>query len=64
MLELIWIDLLSSGKNVFLKSNDTKLELFGLISGLSGAKKNKAYEQKNTIATVKHGGGPVLLWSA
>ncbi len=40
--------------------------LDSLIGGLSGAtkKQNKAYEQKNTIATVKHGGGQVLLWSA
>lgn len=25
-------------------------------------KKGKAYEQKSTILTVKHGGRPVLLW--
>ncbi len=38
-----------------------KLELFGPISGMSGAKKSKL-EWKNTILTIKHGDRPVFLW--
>uniref|UniRef100_A0A8C1YHS4 Uncharacterized protein n=1 Tax=Cyprinus carpio TaxID=7962 RepID=A0A8C1YHS4_CYPCA len=32
------------------------------IFAMSGAKHVSANEQKTTITTVKHGGGPVVLW--
>ncbi|KAI4876531.1 hypothetical protein NFI96_000478, partial [Prochilodus magdalenae] len=40
-----------------------KLELFGTMDQrYVWRRKNQAYEQKNTLPTVKHGGGSVMLW--
>uniref|UniRef100_A0AAQ4RPP5 Transposase Tc1-like domain-containing protein n=1 Tax=Gasterosteus aculeatus aculeatus TaxID=481459 RepID=A0AAQ4RPP5_GASAC len=49
--------------NSVLWSNETKLELFGpMDQRYVWRKKNEAYAEKNTLPTVKHGGGSVMLW--
>uniref|UniRef100_A0A8C7MLT3 Transposase Tc1-like domain-containing protein n=1 Tax=Oncorhynchus kisutch TaxID=8019 RepID=A0A8C7MLT3_ONCKI len=44
-------------------SDETKIELFGLNSTRRVWRKEKdEYNPKNTIPTVKHGGGNIILW--
>ena len=43
-----------------LWSDETKIELFGINS--TWRKRNAEYNPKNTIPTVKHGGGNLMLW--
>uniref|UniRef100_A0AAY5KNT8 Transposase Tc1-like domain-containing protein n=1 Tax=Esox lucius TaxID=8010 RepID=A0AAY5KNT8_ESOLU len=44
-------------------SDETKIELFGLNSTCRVWRKKKdEYNPKNTIPTVKHGGGNIILW--
>ena len=44
-------------------SDETKIELFGINSTLEFWRKiNAEYNTKNTIPTVKHGGGNLMLW--
>ncbi|KAI4902240.1 hypothetical protein NFI96_015028 [Prochilodus magdalenae] len=44
-------------------SDETKIELFGLNSTRHvWRKKNDEYNPKNSIPTVKHGGGNIILW--
>uniref|UniRef100_A0AAZ3RFF8 Transposase n=1 Tax=Oncorhynchus tshawytscha TaxID=74940 RepID=A0AAZ3RFF8_ONCTS len=44
-------------------SDETKIELFGLNSTRHVWRKKKdEYNHKNTIPTVKHGGGNIILW--
>uniref|UniRef100_A0A3P9JJA1 Transposase Tc1-like domain-containing protein n=1 Tax=Oryzias latipes TaxID=8090 RepID=A0A3P9JJA1_ORYLA len=44
-------------------TDETKLEIFGKAHQLYVRRlKNEAYNQKNTVPTVKHGGGSVLFW--
>uniref|UniRef100_A0A8C7G831 Transposase Tc1-like domain-containing protein n=1 Tax=Oncorhynchus kisutch TaxID=8019 RepID=A0A8C7G831_ONCKI len=44
-------------------SDETKIELFGLNSTRRvWRKKKEEYYPKNTIPTVKHGGGNIILW--
>ncbi len=46
-----------------LWSDETKIQLFGINSTRCVWKKrNAAYDPKNTIPTVKHGGGNIMLW--
>uniref|UniRef100_A0A803K993 Tc1-like transposase DDE domain-containing protein n=1 Tax=Xenopus tropicalis TaxID=8364 RepID=A0A803K993_XENTR len=46
-----------------LWSDETKIELFGINSTRCvWRKKNAAYDPQNTVPTVKHGGGDILLW--
>lgn len=46
-----------------LWTDETKLELFGpMDQRYVWRKKNTAYEEKNTLPTVKHGGGSIMLW--
>ncbi|MCJ8744951.1 hypothetical protein PDJAM_G00124650 [Pangasius djambal] len=47
----------------FLWSDETKIELFGLNSTSHvWRKKNAAYDPRNTVPTVKHGGGSIMFW--
>ena len=44
-------------------SDETKIELFGINSNRHvWRKRNAEYNPKNTIPTVKHGGGNLMLW--
>ncbi len=46
-----------------LWSDETKIELFGINSTRRvWRRRNAAYDPKNTIPTVKHGGGNIMLW--
>lgn len=46
-----------------LWTDQTKLELFGKAHQLYvHRRKNEAYQEKNTVPTVKHGGGSVMFW--
>jgi len=46
-----------------LWSDETKMELFGHRDvAFVWRKKGEAYNPKNTVPTVKHGGGSIMLW--
>ena len=46
-----------------MRSDETKIELFGINSTRPvWRKRNAEYNPKNTIPTVKHGGGNLMLW--
>ena len=46
-----------------MRSDETKMELFGINSTRHvWRKRNAVYNPKNTIPTVKHGGGNLMLW--
>ena len=46
-----------------LWSDETKMELFGINStSRVWRERNADYDPKNTIPTVKHGGGNIMLW--
>ncbi len=46
-----------------LWSDETKIELFGFNSTRRvWRRRNAAYDPKNTIPTVKYGGGNIMLW--
>ena len=44
-------------------SDETKIEIFGInLTRRVWMKRNAEYNPKNTIPTVKHGGGNLMLW--
>ncbi len=46
-----------------LWSDETKIELFDINSTRHvWGRRNDAYDPKNTIPTIKHGGGNIMLW--
>ncbi len=46
-----------------LWSDETKIQFFGINSTRRvWRRRNAAYDPKNTIPTVKHGGGNIMLW--
>ncbi len=46
-----------------LWSDETKIQLFGINSThCVWRRRNAAYDPKNTVPTVKHGGGNIMLW--
>ncbi len=46
-----------------LWSDETKIELFGISSPRRvWRRRNAAYDPKNAIPTIKHGGGNIMLW--
>ena len=50
-------------RNKILWSDETKIELFGVNARLHVWRKpGTAHHQANTIPTVKHGGGSIMLW--
>ncbi|KAG2468130.1 TCB1 transposase, partial [Polypterus senegalus] len=50
-------------RNKILWSNETKIELFGMNARRHVWRKpSTAHHQANTIPTVKHGGGSIMLW--
>ena len=50
-------------RNKILWSDETKIELFGLNSKRHVWRKpGTAHHLPNTIPTVKHGGGSIMLW--
>ncbi len=47
-----------------LWSDETKIELFGISpTRRVWRRRNAAYDPKNAIPTIKHGGGNIMLWS-
>ncbi len=55
-------DLEENWANV-LRSDETKIQLFGINSTRRvWRRRNAGYDPKNTIPTVKHGGGNIMLW--
>ena len=52
-----------SQKNLMMWSDETKIEPFGInLTRCVWRKRNAEYNPKNTIPTVKHGGGNLMLW--
>ena len=48
---------------MILWSNETKIELFGLdAKRYIWQKPSSSYHSSNTIPTMKHGGGSIMLW--
>ncbi len=48
-----------------LWSDGTKIDLFGINSTRRVWRRmNSAYDPKNTISRVKHGGGNIMLWGS
>jgi transposase len=59
-------EMLNKEDNYFDKilwSDETKIELFGNnYNNMVWREPNSAYKQKNTVPTVKHGGGSIMIW--
>ena len=49
-------------RNKILWSDETKIELFGVNARHVWRKSGTAHHQANTIPTVKHSGGSIMLW--
>ncbi len=45
-----------------LWSDETKIQLLDINSTRRVWRRKAAYDPKNTIPTVKHGGGNIMLW--